>query len=210
MKTTHREEAVYAAVKMGLLHVREDGSVWRMKYRRKSRWDGKVTITAAKSPARVDAACGLGYRQVKIMMDGRQVTCLAHRLVWLHFNGPIPTGMQINHKDGNKSNNALANLETCSASNNMKHANKVGLASQKGSRNNHSKLSPMDVEAIRRSYAAGRETQSSIAARYAISHQAVSKIVRGDRMPGELGPTADYAHRRRHATQRDAKGRFLS
>ena len=34
-----------------------------------------------------------------------------HRLVWEAFNGPIPEGLQINHKDENKSNNSLENLE---------------------------------------------------------------------------------------------------
>ena len=34
-----------------------------------------------------------------------------HRLVWEAFNGPIPEGLQINHKDENKCNNSLKNLE---------------------------------------------------------------------------------------------------
>jgi hypothetical protein len=33
-----------------------------------------------------------------------------HRLVWEAFNGPIPEGMQINHIDEVKTNNALTNL----------------------------------------------------------------------------------------------------
>ena len=34
-----------------------------------------------------------------------------HRMVWTMFRGPIPYGLQIDHKDGDKSNNDLTNLE---------------------------------------------------------------------------------------------------
>lgn len=36
---------------------------------------------------------------------------LLHRDVWDHYNGPIPKGLQIHHKDGNKENNEITNLE---------------------------------------------------------------------------------------------------
>jgi|HigsolmetaAR202D_1030399.scaffolds.fasta_scaffold19645_3 Helix-turn-helix domain of resolvase./HNH endonuclease. len=34
-----------------------------------------------------------------------------HRDVWEFYNGPIPDGWDIHHKDGNKSNNDISNLE---------------------------------------------------------------------------------------------------
>jgi len=34
-----------------------------------------------------------------------------HRLVWVEHNGAIPEGMVIHHKDGDKSNNDISNLE---------------------------------------------------------------------------------------------------
>jgi hypothetical protein len=43
-------------------------------------------------------------------------------LVWEVANGPIPAGLEINHKDGNKQNNALGNLELVSAAQNSLHA----------------------------------------------------------------------------------------
>ena len=36
---------------------------------------------------------------------------LLHRKVWEHHNGPIPDGMVIHHKDGDKGNNDISNLE---------------------------------------------------------------------------------------------------
>ena len=34
-----------------------------------------------------------------------------HRYVWQFYNGPIPDGCEIHHKDGNKGNNDISNLE---------------------------------------------------------------------------------------------------
>lgn len=49
--------------------------------------------------------------------------CLIHRLVAKAFIGAPPKGLnQINHKDGNKTNNYYYNLEWCNNSQNQKHA----------------------------------------------------------------------------------------
>lgn len=42
-----------------------------------------------------------------------------HRVVWEAFNGPIPKGMQVDHKDGNKKNNRLDNLQLLTAKQNV-------------------------------------------------------------------------------------------
>lgn len=36
---------------------------------------------------------------------------LMHRDVWIYYNGEIPQGWDIHHKDGNKANNDISNLE---------------------------------------------------------------------------------------------------
>lgn len=64
-----------------------------------------------------------GYQIVTL--DGEQL--LIHRLVALHFL-PNPYGYsQVNHKDGNKQNNRVTNLEWCSAEQNAQHALETGL-----------------------------------------------------------------------------------
>ena len=52
-----------------------------------------------------------GYEFVVINVDGKWKGKYVHRLVWESFNGPIPEGLEVNHKDEDKSNNALDNLE---------------------------------------------------------------------------------------------------
>ncbi len=42
-----------------------------------------------------------------------------HRMIWEHLYGTIPEGHQIHHKDGNKLNNSVKNLECLSKSDHM-------------------------------------------------------------------------------------------
>lgn len=64
-----------------------------------------------------------------------------HRVVYETFNGDIPKGMVINHKDGNKQNNHIENLEICTPSENTIHAYATGLAFGKaGEDNSQAKL----------------------------------------------------------------------
>ena len=42
---------------------------------------------------------------------GKRRSCHLHRLVWESFVGEIPKGCIIHHKDGNKQNNRLSNLQ---------------------------------------------------------------------------------------------------
>jgi len=47
-----------------------------------------------------------GY--VQVMVRGKRLS--VHRVVWEYFNGPIPEGMQVDHKNGIKHDNRLENL----------------------------------------------------------------------------------------------------
>ena len=52
-----------------------------------------------------------GYQMGRVTIAGKSKTFLVHRLVWSYFNSPIASGSIIHHKDRDKLNNALANLE---------------------------------------------------------------------------------------------------
>src|SRR5260221_10463198 len=53
-----------------------------------------------------------GYIPTSLICDdGSRINTRLHRLVALTFIGPIPEGYVIHHKDGNKSNNHVSNLE---------------------------------------------------------------------------------------------------
>ena len=68
-----------------------------------------------------------GYLAVNLYNKGMS-QLLVHRLVAVAFL-QNPDGLpQVNHKDGNKLNNAVENLEWCTAKGNMTHAYATGLS----------------------------------------------------------------------------------
>ena len=60
-----------------------------------------------------------------VTLDGKQLS--VHRLVALHFLPNPYNYSQVNHKDGNKANNHVSNLEWCSAEQNINHSLETGL-----------------------------------------------------------------------------------
>lgn len=68
-----------------------------------------------------------GYCVTTLYKNNQGKTCYIHRLIAIAFI-PNPNNLKvINHKDGNKLNNCLINLEWCSYSQNNKHAFSSGL-----------------------------------------------------------------------------------
>lgn len=69
-----------------------------------------------------------GYLHIQLHMeDGRTKQFGIHRLVAEHFLPNPYHYTQVNHKDGNKENNNVSNLEWCTASYNIQHALKNNL-----------------------------------------------------------------------------------
>lgn len=166
----------------GELRIDPDGSVWRLAARRWNRWTG-ATQSIPCAPRRAEKETTLGYLQVRVMRDGIRVNALAHRLVFRHFNGPIPDGMLINHRNGMKADNRPENLELATPSENKIHAMKElkkGRLTQAGTANVMAKLTPEKAEEIRRRRTAG-EPLKAIAADFGISDRTVSKIALGHR-----------------------------
>ena len=70
-----------------------------------------------------------GYAVVALRKDGRQSQISIHRLLAMVFvDNPDPTtNIVVNHKDGDKSNNAIDNLEWVTHQENCAHAVEMGL-----------------------------------------------------------------------------------
>jgi hypothetical protein len=67
-----------------------------------------------------------GYWRMTI--DGRKYLC--HRLAWLYVTGRWPKD-QVDHADGNRSNNAFANLRECTNGENRQNLSKQSFASRR-------------------------------------------------------------------------------
>ena len=68
-----------------------------------------------------------GYVYIALMKNNKNKNCRLHRLVAEAFLDNPNNYNDINHKDGNKENNNINNLEYCTKSYNMKHAFKNNL-----------------------------------------------------------------------------------
>lgn len=80
---------------------------------------------------------GNGYLTVSITETGK--TARVHRVVCETFRPDCPFyGLDVNHKDGDKQNNHLSNLEWCTRSHNILHAMETGLNPSRGETNSRS------------------------------------------------------------------------
>lgn len=128
------EAQVYEAVTSGELEIDEQGRVWRIAVRRWGRIDPVPRRRAERHHPQYRRGRD-GYLLVTRKVDGIEIATGAHRLVWLHFNGKIPDGQQINHVNGSKQDNRPENLELVTGSENVAHAHRTGLKDHRGENN---------------------------------------------------------------------------
>lgn len=119
---------------------------------------------------------GYGYPFVVLNMNGTKKTKKVHQLVAETFIGR-EKGKQVNHKDGNKQNNCVGNLEYMTAKENTWHSIEV-LGNRRDCENHwHSKITQKQVDKMRRMYATGEYTQNQLSKIFGIHRGQISKIV---------------------------------
>lgn len=83
-----------------------------------------------------------------------------HRLVLSTYTQISGEGLQVNHKDGDKSNNKASNLEWCTAKENCFHAESLSLRSHKNTvLRKDSKLTLEEVRIIKELIGQGKTTK---------------------------------------------------
>ena len=119
---------------------------------------------------------GKGYPMVVLFKDGKPYNRLVHRLMAQTYIPNPENKPEVNHKDGNKTNNYLNNLEWATPHENRLHGYKLGLH---GSGENHhqAKLKQAEVDYIREQYKSGKYTFARIAKAFGVSTSLISKIV---------------------------------
>lgn len=94
---------------------------------------------------------GTNYQIINFqMVNNTKKTFRLHRLVLMAFK-PVENmeSLEVNHIDGDKTNNKLENLEWCTASENQRHAFDTGLQKpRRGSASNFAKLTEEDIKEI--------------------------------------------------------------
>jgi HNH endonuclease len=117
-----------------------------------------------------------GYRFIQ--HGRRRQKLFWHQVVWCAANGPIPGGMEINHRNGVKADNRLCNLECVTRSENIRHAFRLGLKDNRGVKHPGHKLTEAQVLAIRKLRASG-QTLRQVGNQYGVSLQTVHDIATG-------------------------------
>ena len=125
-----------------------------------------------------------GYLQMNFSLNdgtGKAKTILVHKLIAETFIENPNNLPYINHKDGDKTNNHVDNLEWCTASENIKHAFDTGLAvNPKGDKSPLARFTNEQVREIRYMYGKG-VSETSLAILLGVSQSTIGRIVRGER-----------------------------
>ena len=116
---------------------------------------------------------GKGYKYVRLRKKNKTKNCLVHRLVMFTFSEQTNyLYTDINHKDGNKSNNHVSNLEWVTKSENIRHAHTNGLMK--------TKLDAATVKQIKKDLAIkNRLLYRELADKYGVNTSTIGKIATG-------------------------------
>lgn len=120
-----------------------------------------------------------GYPSVVLYHDDGKTEKDVHRLVAEAFL-PNPENLPfVNHKDGNRNNPHVDNLEWCTAAWNSKHSYLYnGRVACKGKENGNTKLEENDVRMIKRMLSSGMK-QRDIAKQFGVSQPSIHRIANG-------------------------------
>ena len=148
----------------GRYAITEDGRVWShpkmstgcMRYMKKGKW-----LKPSKR--------SLGYFFVSL---GEKNQILIHRLVALTYLPKIEGKQYVNHKNGIKTDNSVANLEWCTFSENIKHAHSTGLIKPKKA------IRPEQIPVIRDMKRMGFRDYE-IAANFGVGRTTIQRVIAG-------------------------------
>jgi len=148
-----------------------DGEIASLNYKR----TGKCKIL---KPAQTEGY----YKTVLLNDDNKYKTISVHRIVCLAFLGP--SDLEVNHIDGDPSNNHISNLEYVTHSENLLHAYRTGLQKPlHGESNGSSKLTEAQVLEIREYVKQVKSTgkkhwgRKELAKKYGVSELYIKELV---------------------------------
>lgn len=139
--------------------------------------EGKVLLENNKIKA--TSINNKGYERITLSESGKKKSFSIHRLVALHFISNPNNLPYVNHKDGNKLNNHVNNLEWCSNSFNLKHAYNNNLKSAKGEQNGRCKITESIAKEIKEKANSGKYKLINLTKEYNVSPTLISEIKRG-------------------------------
>ena len=157
----------------GQYAITEDGRVWSHPR--------EIVVKIGNKFLKPSVSSSTGYKTLTLKLRNEHKTHSIHRLLAQTFLPNPDNKPYVNHKDGNKINNSLSNLEWCTEKENSQHAWQTGLMNypydRKGEKNNTAKLKDIDVITIRLMWNRGFTNQSQIARDFGVKHSTINDIV---------------------------------
>ena len=151
---------------------------------------GIITSTKLnRSIGSVNDRTGYMYITIRHPQTKKNVKIYAHRLVWLCYYGSIDPNLQINHKNGIKTDNRICNLELVTAKENIDHAIRTGLSDAKvnGGKSkeyykthdtHRRKFTKDQVLEMREIYDSGGYTLAEISKKFGVGAETIRRIVK--------------------------------
>lgn len=125
-----------------------------------------------------------GYEKVVLIKSGKRKNFKIHQLVAIAFLDNPDNLPCINHKDGNKRNNMVSNLEWCTFGENNKHAYEKGLKEpydRNGEKNPKARFTNEEAEYIRKMHKVngGPFGTMYLARKYGVHRDTITNLVFG-------------------------------
>lgn len=118
-----------------------------------------------------------GYLAVKLCFNNVQTNMASHRIIAMTFIPNPENKLEVNHKDGNKLNNSIDNLEWCTHQENIQHSYDTKLNVPKtGEKHHRSKLKNKEVLQIRKELRVVGCNQTALAKKYKVSNTLITYI----------------------------------
>lgn len=142
--------------------------------------DSRVWSTKGKGTWMKPSVKNNGYVMIRLRINNETQRLHLHRLVLSTF-APIEgwESLQVNHKNGKKTDCRLENLEWVTRKENMQHALHVLKSLPTGEKHYKSKLKNEDIAEIKKLYAKGNTSFAKIAKIYGCSRQNIGHIIKG-------------------------------
>ena len=126
-----------------------------------------------------------GYYMTSAQYDGKTYYFMEHRVIWVWHNGAIPEGLVINHKDYNRANNALDNLEIMTQKENTAYSKK-NHRPPRGERSGKAQLTNAQATAIKTIAKVCGWSTSVIENITGVKAYNIRRIIKGDRYPDSV------------------------
>lgn len=176
LRSVKQAAALTEAIRLlwsGTLRLTESGVLWRLR-----------SAGHHCRPRVVSTPHNSGYVVAAIELPTGPSSVLIHRLVWTYFVGPIPDGLEVNHRNGVKTDNRLANLEVVTPRENKRHAREdtkvtPPLAVMRGEAAPAAKLTRAQVVEIRIRYSRGGVSQHALGREFGVSQASIFELLHG-------------------------------